>query len=125
MPEGGLEMEFRGWEDGVPWVPYPSRQKPQDPLVAPGIYAPYQPRFEWNLWFAALADWRQYPWVLVVEGRLLEGEPSVLRLFAGDPLGGVPPARGRSVLLEDRFTSLAGKRGDGSGWESWEPGAPA
>jgi len=122
MTEERLEIEFQGSQDGVTWVAYPFRHKPQDPLVAPGIYAPYQPRFEWNLWFAALADWRQYPWVLVVEGRLLEGEPSVLRLFAGDPFGGVPPARVRSVLWEYRFTSLAEKRATGAWWKRWERG---
>ncbi len=24
-----------------------------------GIYAPYQPRFDWNLWFASLGGWRE------------------------------------------------------------------
>ena len=48
------EIEFQGSQDGVNWTAYPFRYKPQDPQKAPGIYAPYQPRFDWNLWFASL-----------------------------------------------------------------------
>src|SRR5262249_57607460 len=77
------------------------------------------------VWLAWLADWRQHPWVLMAEKRLLEGEPSVLRLFAGDPFGGVPPARVRSVLWEYQFTSLAEKRAKGAWWKRWERGPMA
>src|SRR5262249_40190931 len=59
--------------------------------AAPRIYAPYQPRFDWDLWFASLDDVSEWPWVVTVEERLLEGEPAVLRLFAGDPFGGPRP----------------------------------
>src|ERR1019366_5515928 len=46
------------------------RYKPQDPSTRPGIYAPYQPRFDWNLWFASLGPWRDYPIVPSTEVRL-------------------------------------------------------
>src|SRR5271165_6090563 len=58
MTRGRYEIEFQGSNDGQTWVAYPFRYKPQDPGKAPGIYAPYQPRFEWNLWFASLGSWR-------------------------------------------------------------------
>ena len=54
MTESRYELEFQATRDGVTWVPYRYRFKPQDLNEAPGIYAPYQPRFEWNLWFASL-----------------------------------------------------------------------
>src|SRR5216684_4118829 len=73
MTEGRYEIEFQGSRDGIYWTPYVFRYKPQDLMTAPGIYAPYQPRFEWNLWFASLGDWRAYPWVARAERRLLEG----------------------------------------------------
>ena len=60
MTSERYEIEFQGSRDGVTWTPYPFRYKPQDPMKAPGIYAPYQPRFEWNLWFASLGEWRGY-----------------------------------------------------------------
>ena len=58
MTRGRYEIEFQGSNDGQTWVTYPFRYKPQDPGKRPGIYAPYQPRFEWNLWFASLGSWR-------------------------------------------------------------------
>src|SRR5262252_8577796 len=42
------EIEFQGSNDGVNWTSYPFRNKPQNPAEAPRIYAPYQPRFDWN-----------------------------------------------------------------------------
>src|SRR5262249_19256464 len=46
MTRGRYEIEFQGSNDGQKWTPYPFRYKPQDPREAPGIYAPYQPRFD-------------------------------------------------------------------------------
>ena len=54
MTPARYEIEFQGSSDGVTWTAYPFRYKPQALDAAPGIYAPYQPRFEWNLWFASL-----------------------------------------------------------------------
>ena len=60
---------------GRHWVAYPFRYKPQDSSKAPSIYAPYQPRFEWNLWFASLGTWRDNLIVPSTEVRLLTGDP--------------------------------------------------
>ena len=59
MTRGRYEIEFQGSSDGTDWVAYPFRNKPQELNEAPGIYAPYQPRFDWNLWFASLGGWRR------------------------------------------------------------------
>src|SRR5580700_1303085 len=64
-----LEIEFQGSSDGKTWIPYPFRYKPQDLKKAPGIYAPYQPRFDWNLWFASLGSWQNYRFVVWTEER--------------------------------------------------------
>ena len=85
MTEARYEIEFQGSRDGRTWIAYPFRYKPQDPTERPGIYAPYQPRFEWNLWFASLGPWQQSPWVVSAQQRLIEGSPAVLRLFRHDP----------------------------------------
>ena len=94
MTRARYEIEFQGTRDGKTWIAYPFRYKPQDPYSAPGIYAPYQPRFDWDLWFASLDDCNEWPWVVTVEERLLAGEPSVLKLFARDPFAGEKPMRG-------------------------------
>jgi hypothetical protein len=116
MTPSRYEIEFQGSRDGSTWIPYPFRYKPQDPAGRPGVYAPYQPRFEWNLWFASLGTWREYPWVVNTQVRLLEGSPEVLALFRHDPFAGRPPARVRAVLWQYWFTTPAEKRRTGSWW---------
>ena len=69
MTRGRYEIEFQGSDDGKTWVAYPFRYKPQDAGKPPGIYAPYQPRFDWNLWFASLGSWQEYPIVPRTEVR--------------------------------------------------------
>ena len=110
MTRGRYEIEFQGTADGKTWIAYPFKYKPQDPLTRPGIYAPYQPRLDWNLWFASLAPWEENRWVMSVEARLLEGSPSVLRLFAADPFANRRPVAVRSVLWQYWFTKQ-GERG--------------
>jgi hypothetical protein len=116
MTEGRYEIEFQGSRDGMTWIAYPFRYKPQDVRERPGIYAPYQPRFDWNLWFASLGPWQESPWVVNAQLRLVEGSPSVLRLFRSDPFEGKPPALVRAVLWQYRFSDLATKRATGAWW---------
>jgi hypothetical protein len=122
MTRARYEIEFQGSHDGETWTPYSFRNKPQDLLAPPRIYAPYQPRFDWNLWFASLGNWRQYPWVLQVEQRLLSGEPDVIALFARDPFPGHPPEQIRVVLWQYWFTGWSEKRGQGLWWRREQVG---
>jgi lipase maturation factor len=110
------EIEFQGSDDGVHWTDYPFRYKPQNPAAAPGIYAPYQPRFEWNLWFASLGEWRDNTWVLRAEQLLLSNDHDVLSLFASNPFPDHPPKQVRAVLWQYWFTDLATKRATGMWW---------
>ena len=116
MTRGRWEIEFQGSADGKTWVPYPFRFKPQDPSKAPGIYAPYQPRFDWNLWFASLGDWRSDSIVTRTEERLLAGDKDVLSLFASNPFPNEPPRQVRAVLWQYWFTTPEEKRGQGTWW---------
>jgi hypothetical protein len=116
MTRGRYEIEFQGSEDGQRWEAYPFRYKPQDPRQPPGIYAPYQPRFDWNLWFASLGSWREYPIVLSTEIQLLSNDPDVLALFAGNPFAHAPPTQVRAVLWQYWFTTRAEKRNTGLWW---------
>ncbi len=78
--------------------------------------APYQPRFDWNLWFASLGSWRDYPIVPNTEVRLLSNNKDVLALFAGNPFPQDPPRQIRAVLWQYWFTSMAEKRATGTWW---------
>jgi hypothetical protein len=110
------EIEFQGSDDGTNWTAYPFRNKPQNPAEAPRIYAPYQPRFDWNLWFASLGEWRENQWVLRVEELLLSNDRDVVGLFAGNPFPDHPPKQVRAVLWQYWFTDLATKRAAGIWW---------
>ncbi len=116
MTRGRYEIEFQGSNDGETWTPYPFRFKPQALNQPPGIYAPYQPRFEWNLWFASLGEWREYNFVPLAEERLLENDPAVISLFRSNPFAQAPPRYVRAMLWQYWFTSMDEKRRTGNWW---------
>jgi hypothetical protein len=116
MTPARYEIEFQGSRDGEHWVAYQFRHKPQATNEAPRIYAPYQPRFDWNLWFASLGEWRDNSFVVSTEERLLNNAPEVLGLFAGNPFPEDPPQQVRAMLWQYWFTSLAEKRETGQWW---------
>jgi hypothetical protein len=116
MTHGRYEIEFQGSNDGKTWTAYPFRYKPQTIDKAPGIYAPYQPRFEWNLWFASLGSWRESRFVVWTEERLLKNDPDVLQLFAYNPFPNAPPREVRTIIYQYWFTDLGTKRANGNWW---------
>jgi hypothetical protein len=111
------EIEFQGSGDGEHWIAYPFRYKPQQLNERPRIYAPYQPRFDWNLWFASLGSWQEYPIVPRTEELLLENDEAVLGLFAGNPFRSAPPRFVRAVLWQYWFSTLEQKRTEGVWWQ--------
>jgi hypothetical protein len=116
MTRARFEIEFQGTHDGKTWIAYPFKYKPQDVKKPPGIYAPYQPRFDWNLWFASLGPAADNPFVMNTEERLMEGSPQVLELFAGNPFADHPPVAVRAVLWQYWFTSRAERARTGAWW---------
>jgi hypothetical protein len=117
MTSGRYEIEFQGSNDGKTWTAYPFRYKPQALNERPRIYAPYQPRFDWNLWFASLGEWQQNQIVPLTEERLLDNDADVLSLFRGNPFPTQPPKYVRAVLWQYWFTSLAEKHATGNWWK--------
>ena len=103
------EIEFQGSNDGTNWTAYPFLYKPQNPTDRPRIYAPYQPRFDWNLWFASLGSWTDYPIVPRTEELLLTDDRDVLGLFAANPFPSAPPRYIRAVLWQYWFSTPAEK----------------
>jgi hypothetical protein len=116
MTRGRYEIEFQGSADGEHWLAYPFRYKAQALDRAPRIFAPYQPRLDWNLWFASLGSWREYNIVPNLEVRLLESDRDVLELFAGNPFAQNPPRMIRVLLWQYWFTSLSEHRETGRWW---------
>jgi hypothetical protein len=116
MTPNRYEIEFQGSNDGQTWITYPFRFKPQEINHAPGIYAPYQPRFDWNLWFASLGPWNQSAIVPRTEILLLSPNPDVLSLFAGNPFPNAPPRQVRAIIWQYWFSTAAEKHAQGVWW---------
>ena len=85
------------------WKEYPYVASPWDPALTPPQIAPYQPRLDWSVWFAAMATWRDYPWTLNFVWKLLHNDPGALSLLAGNPFPDHPPKYVRIVLYNYRF----------------------
>jgi hypothetical protein len=122
MTRARYEIEFQGSDDGHDWQPYIFRFKPQALNEAPGIYAPYQPRFDWNLWFASLADPEQDNIVPATEAHLLDNDPDVLSLFRENPFAAKPLRFIRAVRWQYWFTSMEEKGRTGNWWRREEIG---
>jgi predicted DCC family thiol-disulfide oxidoreductase YuxK len=111
-----LEIIVEGSDDGETWRAYEFPYKPGDVNRAPRWAAPHQPRLDWQMWFAALSDYRSNPWfVAFVEG-LLNGSPEVLGLLEKNPFPDHPPRYVRAVTYDYRFSSWAEHRQTGAWW---------
>jgi hypothetical protein len=110
------EIVFQGSNDGVTWLEYEFPFKPGDEHVAPRWAAPYQPRLDWQLWFAALDGMPDAPWVQNFALRLLQGSPGVLRLIAYNPFPNAPPKYIRAELYDYQFTDWHTLLTQGTWW---------
>jgi len=136
MTEHRPELLLEARRNGGPWRPLDFRWKPDDPSQRPGQAAPYMPRLDWQMWFAALraehtpadaaASVRYDRWLLrFVEG-LLAGSPRVWALlgsnprFRGEDGTILAPDEIRIVRYQYRFTSAAEREGTGDWWTRGE-----
>ena len=71
-------------EDGT-WHELSFRWKPGSVSSMPRQAAPYQPRLDWQMWFAALGQLSQNPWLIHLTKKVLDGCEPVMDLL-GDPL---------------------------------------
>ncbi len=110
------EIVFEASNDGITWREYVFRDKPGPLDRPPRQVAPYQPRLDWQLWFAALGDVASNRWVLALTRRLLEGSDAVLDLIGPSPLPGGPPRYVRALLYQYTFTDLHTLRTTGRWW---------
>lgn len=111
-----VEIEVEGSLDGVEWQPYRFVAKPGPLDRAPSFIAPFQPRLDWQMWFAALGRAENNPWFGRLMLRLLRGSPDVGRLFERVPFGGRPPRYVRALRYRYRFTSTKEASQSGHWW---------
>lgn len=121
------EIIIEGTEEEVlgpvtKWREYEFKAKPGDVKRRPPIVAPYHYRLDWLMWFAAMSDYRSYPWILNLTAKLLQGDPATLQLLANDPFPQVPPKFIRAVLYRYRFTTTEEKKKTGHWWSRMRAG---
>ena len=112
------EIVFEGTRDEVitvdtEWKEYEFKAKPGDPMRRPPFIAPYQPRIDWQIWFAAMASPAEYPWTLHFVWKLLHNDRGTLSLLAGNPFPETPPHFVRARLYHYQFTPI----GDRAWWK--------
>ena len=89
------------------WKEYEFVAKPGDPNRRPPTVAPYQPRIDWQIWFAAMSTPAQYPWTFHFVWKLLHND--TLSLLANNPFPDAPPKFVRARLYRYQFAPLGEK----------------
>ncbi len=98
------------------WKEYTFKAKPGDVHRLQPVIAPYHLRLDWLMWFAAMSDWQNYPWLLNLVNKLLHNDAEVLKLIGKNPFADRPPYFVRAVLYHYRFTTAEEKKKTGDWW---------
>ncbi len=110
------EIILEGSDDQVHWTEYSFRYKPGTLHRGLPLIAPYQPRLDWQMWFAALGPYQNNPWVASLAYRLLKGEPSVTLLLDPSPFNKTPRFI-RAELYDYKFSTLEERSRTGIIWD--------
>ncbi|HEX3717071.1 MAG TPA: lipase maturation factor family protein [Verrucomicrobiae bacterium] len=94
------------------WKAYPYRALPVELNRRPPQIAPYQPRLDWQMWFASMSGPNEYPWTLHLVWKLLHNDPGTLSLFGGNPFPEKPPRYVRAVLYRYKFARPGNPEGN-------------
>ncbi|HEX7359895.1 MAG TPA: lipase maturation factor family protein [Bryobacteraceae bacterium] len=110
------EINIEGSNDGVIWRAYRFRYKPGPLDRGLPVVAPYQPRLDWQMWFAALGNYQQDSWVGGLMYRILQGNKRVLGLLEPPPFQ-TPPRYLRAQLYLYTYTTAAERARTGAVWQ--------
>jgi predicted DCC family thiol-disulfide oxidoreductase YuxK len=110
------EIIVEGSNDRATWLAYEFEYKPGDLDRRPPWVAPFQPRLDWQMWFAALGDYHSDPLVLQFMARILEGSPEVLTLVHHNPFPNASPRYLRAMFYQYHFTTPAERKSTGNWW---------
>ncbi len=116
MTTSRMEITIEGSDDGEHWDAYDFKYKPGNPKTAPKWVAPYQPRLDWQMWFAALGTYQENIWLVNLAVRLLEGAPEVTDLLRFSPFQNHPPRLVRALVYEYTFSDGETRRRTGEWW---------
>ncbi len=116
MSTSRTELVIEGSNDELHWEVYSLRYKPGDLARSLPVVAPYQPRLDWQMWFAALGQPQNNLWTKTLVYRLLLGQTEVLSLLEPAPFA-KPPRWIRIQAYSYNFTTLAQRKGNGTIWQ--------
>ena len=121
-----LNVVFEGtdaenpYDENAIWKAYPYVALPTDVKRMPPQIAPYQPRLDWQMWFASMSTPQEYPWTLNLVWKMLHNDPGALSLFADNPFPDRPPRFVRATLY--RYTFAKPGNSDHLWWTRQELG---
>ena len=110
------ELVIEGSDDGTAWKEYEFRYKPGLVDREPRFVAPFHPRLDWQMWFAALDPVRSYGWLNRSRATSAPGTPEVLALLGRNPFPDAPPKFLRLVRYDYRFSTPDERRRTGAWW---------
>jgi hypothetical protein len=110
------EIVIEGSTDGQHWSEYEFRYKPGDVRRRPEFVAPYHPRLDWQMWFAALDPVGNRELLTSLGRGLKAGTPQILALMGRNPFPGSPPKSIRAVVYEYHFSTQAERTRTGAWW---------
>jgi hypothetical protein len=100
-------------DDDTVWVEYEFIAKPTDPERGHPVIAPYQPRIDWQIWFAAQSTPQQHGWLIHLVWKFLHNDPGALSLIEANPFPDRPP---RYIKI-DRYDYNFARPFSGKSWE--------
>lgn len=103
------------------WKEYEFKCKPGRLDREPCVVSPYHYKLDWQMWFAAMNDFRYHPWILNLAAKLLRGDAGILNLMADNPFPSEPPRFIRAVRYRYRFSTREEKARTGAWWVREQP----
>jgi hypothetical protein len=112
-----MEVVIEGTSDIRPttksvWKEYEFKVKPGDISRSPGWMSPYHYRIDWQMWFAAMGNYQQHPWLLNLVAKFLSNDKDALTLIAKNPFPDAPPKFIQGILYEYKFTEFGDESGN-------------
>jgi len=90
------ELVIEGTSDQIitpdtTWKEYELKAKPTSINRSLPFIAPYQPRIDWQIWFAAMSTPDRQPWLIHLVWKLLHNDPIAISLIFSNPFPDNPP----------------------------------